>query len=94
MLDNDSDASKSIKNDLLKEVVTLMESEATLVTGPKLSTSIGKKRVYVEALCFSFRNMFIKKISKHSDGTVLMATQVFIISIFLFPIGLKTWSPG
>ena len=42
------------------------------------------------ALCFSFRNMFIKKISKHSDGTVLMATQVFIISIFLFPIGLKT----
>lgn len=38
------------------------------------------------AVCFSFRNLFIKKISKQSNGTALMATQVFVVSLFLLPM--------
>jgi drug/metabolite transporter (DMT)-like permease len=42
------------------------------------------------AVCFSFRNLFIKKISKQSNGTALMATQVFVVSLALLPMNFVT----
>lgn len=37
------------------------------------------------ALCFAFRNLLIKQISQKEDGTSLMTTQVFIVSLVLLP---------
>ncbi len=43
------------------------------------------------ALCFAFRNLLIKQISQKEEGTALMTTQVFIISLVLLP--LNTTAP-
>ena len=42
------------------------------------------------AVCFSFRNLLLKKRSQNTDGQTIMTTQVAIISIFLLPVALQS----